>query len=132
MEDKHGPQTTAVHYMMVRAWGGVAWIMVTLGAIFLLMILGMVVTRRRMVAIGQMVITERGELSHRVHQMLQDPLLWLSIQLRVGIAFGIVFLMTVKPDLGASLLTIGVATILGFVPSLPLTRREQERQKTAT
>jgi hypothetical protein len=119
-------------YMTATVWGGVAWIMVTLGAIFLMMILGMVVTRRRMAAIGQMVNTEHGELSRHLHQVLQDPLLWFSIQMRVGIALGIVFLMTVKPDLGTSLLTIGVATVLSFVPSLPITKREQERQKTAT
>jgi hypothetical protein len=119
-------------YMMATVWGGVAWITVTIGAILPMMILGMVVTRRRMVAIGQMADTEHGELSRRLRQMLHDPLLWLSIQMRVGIALGIVFLMTVKPDLSGSLLTIGIVTVLGFVSSLPITKHEQERQKTAT
>jgi hypothetical protein len=52
-------------------------------------------------------------------QQLRDPLLWASIQIRVAIALGIVFLMTVKPGLGGALLTIGVAIVLGLASALP-------------
>ena len=86
-------------YMMVTVWGGVAWIMVTLGALVLAIPLGMVLTRRRMAAIGRTVSAETGPLSPTFHQLLHDPLLSISIQTRVAIAVGIVFLMTVKPDL---------------------------------
>jgi hypothetical protein len=114
-------------YMMAIAWGAVAWIMVTLGAI-VVMILAMVLTRRRMMAIGRTVSTERGPLSPALSQLLHDPMLTISIQTRVAIALGIVFLMTVKPGLGGSLLTIAVAIVLGLASSLPMPRRAQVQE----
>ncbi len=42
----------------------------------------------------------------------------MGIYLLVALLLGIVFLMTVKPGLGGSLLTIGVARILGLGFSL--------------
>src|SRR5262245_60612662 len=47
-------------YMMATAWGGAPWILVTLGALVVMMVLAMLLTRRRMAAIGRAVGTERG------------------------------------------------------------------------
>lgn len=118
-------------YMMVTAWGGVAWITVTLGALVLMILLGMVITGRRMAAIGRMVNTARGPLSPTLQPLLHDPVLWVSMQTRVAIALGIVFLMTVKPDLGGSLLTIGVAIVLGLASALPLPVRKRVQEEPA-
>jgi hypothetical protein len=46
----------------------------------------------------------------------------------VAIALGIVFLKTAKPDLGESVLTIGVAIVLGFASALPMPRHEQAQE----
>jgi hypothetical protein len=59
--------------------------------------------------------TEAGAVSASLRDLLRHPLLWIAIQTRVALASGIVFPMTVKPDVGGSLLTIGVATVLGLV-----------------
>lgn len=106
-------------YMTATVWGGVAWISIAFAAIFLLPIIGVVISGRRMAAIGPMVAAERGAISPALRQRLRDPLLWASIQTRVAITLGIVFLMTVKPGLAGALLTIGVAVILGFASALP-------------
>ena len=118
-------------YMMAIAWGGVAWIIVTLGVIVLMIILGMAITGRRMAAIGRMVNAERGPLSSDLQSLLYDPVLWISMQTRVAMALGIVFLMTVKPGLGGSLLTIGVAIVLGLASALPMPRRERTQEGSA-
>ncbi len=115
-------------YMMAITWGAVAWISVTLGAIVLMILLGMVLTRQRMAAIGKTVSTERGSISSALSQLLHDPVLSISLQIRVAMALGIVFLMTVKPGLGGSLLTIGIAIILGLIPALPMTRRARAQE----
>jgi hypothetical protein len=47
------------------------------------------------------------------------------MQVRVAIALGIVFLMTVKPDLTGSLLAIGVAAGLGLIVALLVRGRGQ-------
>ena len=111
-------------YMMAVTWHGVAWIIVTLGAI-VLMIQAMVPARRRMAAIGQTASMESDSISPALSQYLHDPMLAISIQTRVAIALGIVFLMTVKPGWVGSLLAIVIAVVLGLASALPMFRRTQ-------
>lgn len=115
-------------YLTAVAWGHVAWITVTLGAIVLLMVLLATLTRPRMAAIGQAMTAEKGRVSYTLQNLANDPLLWISIHTRVAIALGIVFLMTVKPGLGGSLLAIGVAIVLGLALSLPMMRHERVQE----
>jgi hypothetical protein len=118
-------------YMAATVWGGPAWITVALGSLVLIILLTIVLTRPQITAIGRALAAEKGPLSPALRQLVNHPLLWISIQTRVTIAVGIVFLMTVKPGLGGSLLTIGVATVLGLVLSLPMPRREQVQEGPA-
>jgi len=108
-------------YMMHSAWGGVPWIIIALAAMVLMIVPG-VISGRRLAALGRAIASESGALSSAFRQRLLDPILWASIQTRVGIAVGIVFLMTVKPGLREALLTIGLAVILGLVSAWPVLR----------
>lgn len=54
---------------------------------------------------------------------LQDPLLKMSLGLRISITFALVLLMGTKPDLWVSLSIIGTSALLGAVPSLLRLRR---------
>jgi hypothetical protein len=45
-----------------------------------------------------------------------------SIQARIALALGVVFLMVEKPDLGNRLLALGVALIIGLASTLGLWR----------
>lgn len=114
-------------YMMAAAWGGVAWITIALAAVVLLVVLWLALTGRRMATIGQSVAVENGPISSTLRQRLSDPLLWASLRIRTAIALGIVFLMTVKPDLLGALLTIGLAGVLGLAFSLPAWGRDREK-----
>lgn len=105
-------------YMMATAWGPVPWIIVSLGAIVLLMGSGMAILARRMAAIGQAAAQENGPLSLRLHQMLHSPFLWITIQTRVAVGLAIIYLMSVKPGLYGSLITLGVAIVLGLASVL--------------
>lgn len=115
-------------YLAAVAWGGPAWITVTLGGMVVMMALSAALSGPRMAALGRALTTEKGPLSHSLQQLASDPLLWISIQTRVAITVGIVFLMTVKPGLGGSLLTIGAAFMLGLAAALP-TKRSQRVQE---
>ena len=115
-------------YMMATTWGGVAWIGIALAAMILLAVVGAVLTGSRMAAIGRAVPAESGSLSPAFRQRLHDPFLLASIQTRVAIALGIVFLMTVKPGLGGALLTIGVAIILGLASAWPMWGRGRTKE----
>ncbi len=112
-------------FMMVIGWGVVAWIIVTVGSLVLVIILGQMLTAPRMAIIGRSLATEKTPLSQTFHNLVNQPLLWISIQTRVAIVLGIVFLKVVKPDLVGSLLTIGVAIVLGLASTLYMPWRER-------
>jgi hypothetical protein len=121
-------------YMAATAWRATAWVPTALAAVVLLVVLGAALTGRRMApirqrlgTIGQSVAAESGPISTTLHQRLDDPILWASLRIRTAIALGIIFLMTVKPDLLGSLLTIGVAGVLGLAFSLPVLGRGKEK-----
>ncbi len=118
-------------YMMATAWGLAAWIGVALGSIVLLIILAMALTGPQMAALGQALAAGHGPGSPTLQQLTHHPLLWISMQTRLAIGLGIIFLMTVKPGLLVSLLAIGVALVLGLASSLPVTRHEQVQEGTA-
>ena len=105
-------------YMVATAWGIVAWIAVALGAMLLLPPLG-AFNGLRLAAIGRAMAAQPGPLSADVRQRLRDPLLWTSVQTRAAIVLGIVFLMTVKPDLNGALLMVATAVVLGLASSWP-------------
>jgi hypothetical protein len=118
-------------YMMATVWGPVAWIAVSLGVLILMAVLAVALTGPQMAAIGRALTTENGPVSHTFQSLVNHPLLWISIQIRVAIALGIVFLKTSKPDLAGSLITIGVAIALGLAAALSMPRRERVHQGAA-
>ena len=110
-------------YMMATAVGWQAWILIALAVLVLIAVLGATLTGIRIRQITHAVLTERGQLSPDFRQRLRDPWLWTSIQTRLALALGIVFVMTVKPGLLGSLVAIAVAAVLGVASSLPAWRR---------
>jgi hypothetical protein len=118
-------------YMMVTAWGGAAWIVVTLGSLFLVIVLSVALTGPRMAAVGRALATEKGPVAQTFHSLANHPLLWISIQTRAAIALGIVLLKITKPDVGGSLLIIGAAIVLGVASALPVTLRERAAEGAA-
>jgi hypothetical protein len=118
-------------YLMATVWGGEAWIIVTVGSLVLVIALAQVVTAPRMAAIGRALATEKVPLSQTFYSLTNHPLLWISIQTRAAITLGIIFLKIVKPDLVGSLITIGVAIVLGLASALPMPRRERVQEGQA-
>lgn len=118
-------------YMTLTVWGPVPWIIVTLGALVAVIALSVALTGPRMAAIGQTLAAEKGAVTPTFHILANHPLLLISIQTRVAIALGIVFLKTVKPDLYGSLLTIGIAVVLGVASAMPMSRRERAQEGAA-
>jgi hypothetical protein len=109
-------------YMALNVWGWLPWILVVLGALVLAIVLSVVLTAPRMATIGQALATEKRPVSQTFHNLVNDPILWISIHTRVAIVLGIVFLKIAKPDLGGSLFIMGLAIALGVVLALPMSR----------
>lgn len=117
-------------YMMATSWGGAPWIVVALLSLLLFPLLG-VLGGRRMAVLGQVLgpKAQRGVLSPSLRQQLQHPLILASIQIRTALALGIVFLMTVKPDMAGSIIAIVVAVALGVASALPAWSRGRMEQR---
>ncbi len=114
-------------YMTLAVWGGVAWVVVSIGALVLVIALAQVLTGPRMADIGRALATAQS-----FHSLAYHPLLWVSIQTRIAIVLGIVLLKTVKPDWGGSLVIIIVAIVLGIASALAMQRRQRAQQASAS
>lgn len=100
-------------YMAATVWEGTSWVISGLVGFFLIALTGGLFTQRKMKSAKKMVKNADGNL---VVFFGNISTLWLSIWLRTSILFGVVFLMTVKPDplpCAAILLTsVGLGLIL--------------------
>lgn len=118
-------------YLVLTDTGGEGWVLVTVGSLVLVIALAQLVTAPRMAAIGRALATDRGSFPKTFHGLAGHPLLSISLQTRVAVALGIVFLKTAQPDLTGSLLTIGTAIVLGLASTLRVPRPGRV-QATAT
>lgn len=118
-------------YMLLTVWGWVPWIIVMLGALVLEIVLFVVLAKPRMATIEQALAAETEFVSQTFHNLVNDPILWISIRTRVAIILGIVFLKIATPDLGGSLVTIGIAIVLGLASALPVLRHERGQAGSA-
>ncbi len=113
-------------YMTATAWNmNTPWIEVGFFALLALMALGMGVPFRRLKAIRRAVAKTAvpdEALPPEVQRQIADPLLWTSVQVMGSLALGVVFLMTIKPDLAGSLLVLAVVAVLGVVSAQPWRR----------
>lgn len=107
------------------------WITVTLVSLFLMIVLVMALTGPRMAAIGRTLAAEKRPVSQTTRILASHPLLWISIQTRVTIALGIVFIMMVKPDFVGSLVIIVVAILLGLTSTLPVPLQDRAQEGSA-
>lgn len=126
----YGPAMAAILvaglYMTATVWGwSVGWTAVALAAMVLLAAVGAVLSGPRMAPLGRALAAESGPLSPALREQLRNPLLWTSMQVRLGIAVGIVYLMTVKPGPGGALLAIVVAALLGLAVAVPAWNRRR-------
>jgi uncharacterized membrane protein len=96
---------------------GLAWVWVSFGAMAFMAIVGGPVVRSQMRAIHQAGADDRDEASARLRQQASHPLLRASLRIRIAAALAIVYVMIAKPDLGPSVLLIGVALVVGAASS---------------
>jgi len=102
-------------YMVATAWGPRGWILVALASLLLLGVIGALGTGLRMARIGPAVSRAQGPLSDELRRTIRDPILLMSLRVRLAMVLAVVFLMTVKPSAGASLVAIVLAIGLGLL-----------------
>lgn len=123
-------------YMMATTWSlATPWIMVSLGAMALMMVFSMVISARQLRAIRRAAAASEApadSVSPELRRRTQNPALWVSTQMAASTALGIVFMMTTKPDWAGSLLTMIVALALGAIAGVASAKPRQSSDAAAT
>jgi len=101
-------------YLMVFVWNNIAWANIALVGFILLAIVGSMITGMRMKPITTEI--KNSGYSHDIRKKFNDPKLNFSLKARTTLTIGIVFLMTVKPNLSDSIVTLLISILLGFLP----------------
>jgi hypothetical protein len=103
-------------YMTATNWGAVAWIVVALVSWALIAVLG-AINGVRILAFQRSLAQEGGPSA--VAQ-LRNPLFLVSWLTRVGIALGVIFLMTVKPGALGAVIAVVIAAGAGMAVGVGL------------
>jgi len=99
-------------YLAATSTGWQGWNVAGLGAMVVLAGLGAASNATRIPGIGRSIGVLRGPLPLEARLRLRDRLVWSSVIIRIGIALGIVFDMTVKPEvLGALVVLFAFALV---------------------
>ena len=105
-------------YMTATSWGWVAWIVVALASWVVIAVLG-AVNGIRILALQQ---------SQALNIGIRNPMFVISWMTRVGIALGVIFLMTVKPGTVAAVLAIVIFAVAGAALGIGLSSRRLRGQ----
>lgn len=113
-------------FMMATLWGLVIWIAVALAAWGLIAV-GGAVNGARMLALERKLARESGGVATATAAQLRDPFFPTTWLTRLGMALGVVFLMTVKPGAAGSVTAIVIAATVGLAASLPVWSRARSQ-----
>jgi uncharacterized membrane protein len=104
-------------YLVTQGWNfATSWVLASLVTFVLLAVGNNALNGRRMGAIRRAAKTAQdGPAMPQLLALTRHPMLWFGVTVSNALLAGVVFLMTVKPDLNGTLITLGVALALGFV-----------------
>ncbi len=109
-------------YMALTVWDlRQGWIAAALGGLILLLppLIGAIIEPRTRALVKQTESAAPGPLPAALRARLHDPLLATALQTAAGVVLGLVYQMTTKPPLGASILALAVFVVLGAATGLP-------------
>jgi uncharacterized membrane protein len=112
-------------YLASKMGGNQGWILVSFVTLFVIGLIGLLFTSRRLRAIQK--AAAGNVTSTALEVRLHDPVLVASVRLRLALVFGVLLLMVSKVDLPLSLITLAGAAALGLTAALPAWRRPPAR-----
>jgi uncharacterized membrane protein len=112
-------------YLVISSWGwGIAWVNISLVTLVAMTIMGPVINLRRLKAILTAANAETNIVpSAHLLEKVRDRILWNSVMIMSMLVIAILFMMTVKPALVGSLITIAAAIVIGCIAASKLLDR---------
>lgn len=111
-------------YMMAVVWHNAAWIVIGFIDMVLIGAIGGIMTGRKMGRMKNDAGTSE-DVTPELRKRMLDNSLVLSIRLRTFLLLGVVYMMTVKTTMSASVIVLIISILLGFVPIGPRTVSER-------
>lgn len=102
-------------YLAASFGGWPSWITSSLAATLAIMLIGGIITGRKMSRLKKMPSGDEAASLEAVSAQAKSKPLLISYGVRAGLALGIVFLMTAKPELVGSLVALGAGTFTGLI-----------------
>lgn len=115
-------------YMMITSWRHEAWAGLGLVCLVLMAIIGFAINGRRMRGIGRALPAADGPLPATLRERLNDPALRMSASVRVALALGIVFNMSVKPAASGAVAALIIPAAL-VAAAAQMTRRSSRSMR---
>jgi hypothetical protein len=104
-----------------KLWAA-AWIQAAITTALIMVLMGVVITRPRMRKLERAAneavpgaAQGTGQTGSNAAHRLRDPVIIFSLRIRMALGFGVLYLMAAKPGLTTTLVTLGVALVLGIV-----------------
>lgn len=105
-------------YLAEAVWGWSPWVI--MGLILLAALSGYGSTNSKKIASNLFSLTKNNDpIPAEIKNKLSDPKHIRIFKLRLPVAFGIIFLMTIKPDWFGTIATVVVSLIIGILISMP-------------
>jgi hypothetical protein len=117
-------------YMMNSSGGWRAWSLIGLITWAVIAVLG-TASGIRLVRLERS-LAGAGLIPPAVRMRLAAPAYAISWRVRVGLATGVVYLMTVKPGVAGALIAVVVAALIGLGTGIPALRRGQPAEVAAS
>jgi hypothetical protein len=114
---------------VLKAWDQ-AWLSASLIALVAAGIIGLSVTSPRIRVLSRIPVAG-GIISADLRTRVQDPVLLASVRVRLALVLAILLVMVGKVNLGASLLIIVSALLLGLAASVPLWKHRTKLAENA-
>jgi Predicted integral membrane protein (DUF2269) len=118
-------------YMALTLWGlQTSWVVVSIVGVLMAAPIGPTLIEPRVETLGAMAReTPDGTLSPALAARTHDPVLGTAMHTVSLLVVGIIFLMTIKPPLLASIITMAGALALGLLSSLPFWLAARARKR---
>lgn len=100
------------------------WLTAAFIGLTLMLVFGVAVLRPRLLKLRTALGEQDGPIPAPARTLMRDGTLWVGANVQPMIAMGIMFDMTIKPTLGASLGFIGIAMGVGALAALPFVREK--------